>query len=238
MLALGEPENRLVPNAGRDENAAVAPGMEGRPPLAPGSALMSHRPLVKKWVPALAKLALVGLLAWFLRGTLSKTMADLREHELHVQWQWLVVAGIAYLAASLPNAIFSAQVIAATDHPVSWFTALRAYYVSAIGKYVPGKAMVLVLRAAIMRETMVPVTVITVGVFYETLTNMAVGSAVALLNLLNRLSDPQMQLFAAGALVALLATGLPTLPPSSGSVCASPATTTGWWTLTRSYRRA
>ena len=50
-----------------------------------------------------------------------------------------------------PNATFWAQVIAATDHPVSWYTALRAFYVSAIAKYIPGKAMVLVLRAGMMR---------------------------------------------------------------------------------------
>jgi uncharacterized membrane protein YbhN (UPF0104 family) len=102
-------------------------------------------------------------------------------------------------------------VIAATDHPVGVFTPVRSYYVSAIGKYVPGKAMVLVLRAATMRDTRVPATIVTVGVFYETLNNMAVGSLMALLILSPSVATQGMLVLA--ALGMLLVTGLPIVPP-------------------------
>ena len=106
------------------------------------------------------------------------------KHFWHVDWTWLVLVACSTCWVRLPNALFWSQVIAATDHPVGTSMRLRAFYVSAIGKYVPGKAMVLILRATLLRGSGVPATLITVGVFYETLNNMAVGSLVALLILL------------------------------------------------------
>ncbi len=118
---------------------------------------------------------------------------------------------VLYLLGVFPNALFWSQVIAATDHPVGMFAPIRSFYVSAIGKYVPGKAMVLDLRAATMRETHVPATIVTVGVFYETLNNMAVGSLVALLILLPSVGDHLKLVL--GALAMLAVTGLPIVPP-------------------------
>jgi uncharacterized membrane protein YbhN (UPF0104 family) len=172
---------------------------------------MFERKQLIKWLKITAKLAVVALLAWMIRGTLESAFKQLQEHTWHIEWPWLLAAGSLYLLGTFPNALFWSQVIAATDHPVGLFAPVRSFYVSAIGKYVPGKAMVLVLRAATMRETQVPATIVTIGVFYETLNNMAVGSLMALLILLPQSgSDPKLILAALGMLAV---TGLPIVPP-------------------------
>ncbi len=113
---------------------------------------MIDRAQLMKWLKIAAKLAIVALLAWMIRGTLHSALAQLEDHEWHLAWPWLVAAGLLYLLGTLPNAVFWAQVINATDHPVGMYVPIRSFYVSAVGKYVPGKAMVLILRAATMRR--------------------------------------------------------------------------------------
>ena len=56
-------------------------------------------------------------------------------------------------------------------------------------------------------------TLITVVVFFETLTNMAVGAFVGFVNLLPSVQDRALQPFLLAALVMFVLTGLPTLPP-------------------------
>jgi len=46
-------------------------------------------------------------------------------------------------------------------------------------KYVPGKALVVILRAGLIRSRRVNAVVAAISVFYETLTMMAVGSFLA-----------------------------------------------------------
>src|ERR1700722_15024464 len=132
---------------------------------------MKHRAQVIKWLKVLAKVAVVALLAWMIRGTLESAFKQLNrpEHHFELDWPWLILAGFFYLLGTVPNALFWSQVIAATDHPVGVYPPVCSFYVSSIGKYVPGKAMVLILRAATMRPSNVPATLVTVGVFYETL---------------------------------------------------------------------
>ncbi len=174
---------------------------------------MHQNQQVIKWLKIAGKLAVVGLLAWMIRGTLEAAFTQLNrpEHHFEIHWPWLILSGVFYLLGTVPNAVFWSQVIAATDHPVGHFAPIRSFYVSAIGKYVPGKAMVLILRAATMRPTRVPATVVTVGVFYECLNNMAVGALVAMLILLPDAGSHQMLVLA--ALGMSVVTGLPILPP-------------------------
>jgi glycosyltransferase 2 family protein len=173
---------------------------------------MDRRKKIIKWLMLAGKLLVVALLIWTIKGTLAKAYDDLRHHEWQLDPKWLVVSGLFYLLGTIPSALFWHQVIGATDHPVRRFDSLRAFYVAQIGKYVPGKAMVLLLRAEMMRGTGVPGTVVTVAVFFETLSNMAVGSFVSLLILLTSDSEHYWMLVL-GALGMLLVTGLPTLPP-------------------------
>ena len=88
---------------------------------------------------------------------------------------------------------------------------LRAYYIGHLGKYVPGKAMVVVIRAGLIRGSRVNTGIAAASVFYETLTMMSVGAfwAAAVLAVWFR-QHTFLCLVAVGLMVAA---GLPILPP-------------------------
>ncbi len=89
-------------------------------------------------------------------------------------------------------------------------TAIAAQLVGHVGKYVPGKAMVVILRAGALRRDGVRPLAATVSVFLETFLMMAVGGAVAGIVVM-WLPVPSWIAITA-VLVAILAS-LPTLPP-------------------------
>jgi hypothetical protein len=91
------------------------------------------------------------------------------------------------------------------------YTSLRAYYIGHLGKYVPGKAMVVVLRAGLVQCPHTKARVAAAAVFCETLTTMSVGGflAGAVLAIWYRHQTGALLL----AAVVMVASGLPTLPP-------------------------
>ena len=171
---------------------------------------MKRQQLIK-WSLVAGKLAVLAMLVWFVRSTLVKAFDDLEHHEWHVAWPWLVAAGVFYVLGMLPAADYWYRLLRACDQEISRYAALRAYFVSQLGKYVPGKAMVLVLRAAIVRPLGVPTTLVTATAILETLTNFADGALVALVILAPQLLQDWKLL--AAAIAMLLVTGLPILPP-------------------------
>lgn len=65
--------------------------------------------------------------------------------------------------------------------PVSWAASLRAYLISHAAKYVPGKAMVVVVRIGLMAPRGVRPMVSVVSSFYDLLCELTAGAIVALL---------------------------------------------------------
>src|SRR5262249_55867674 len=61
----------------------------------------------------------------------------------------------------------------------SRLAAFRAYYVSQLGKYLPGKAVAVVMRVALVRSPGVSGGVAALTTFYEVLTTMASGVLLA-----------------------------------------------------------
>jgi hypothetical protein len=182
---------------------------------------MSQTP-ARKWLFTAIKLLIVALLIWGIHRTLGQAFDELRKHPLHLNSAWLVAAGGLYLIAILPSALFWHRVMRAMGQRVGLFAAIRAYFIGHLGKYVPGKAIVVVLRAGLVRGPQVSGAVAAVSVFVETLTMMASGSflAAATLAMLSQsldlhlpaVSDKPLPLTAV-AFVFMLASGLPTLPP-------------------------
>lgn len=94
------------------------------------------------------------------------------------RFAYLLPAGLLYLAAHTIWGTFWVQLLRAHGADVSWPAGLRAYFVSQFGKYVPGKAWVLLLRVGLLRHTGLSPTVIAVTATYETLTSMAAGATI------------------------------------------------------------
>lgn len=88
---------------------------------------------------------------------------------------------------------------------------MRAYFIGHLGKYVPGKAMVVILRAGLVRGPQVDTALAAVCVFFETLTMMAVGAFLSAAIVAVWFREQTVWFWAAIAM--MLAAGVPTLPP-------------------------
>lgn len=100
--------------------------------------------------------------------------------ELTIRWQYLVPAGLLYLVTHTLWGTFWWMLLRSQKVTIAWPAAVRAYFVSQFGKYLPGKAWVLLMRVGLLRDvpTAKPTIIMLTGV-YETLTSMAAGAMLA-----------------------------------------------------------
>ena len=157
------------------------------------------------------KLLIVAAVLWLVRGTIEQSWNYLVEHPRRLFPQWLALSGGLYLLALLPEGVFWYWALKALGQDVGLLETLRAYYIGHLGKYVPGKAMVIVLRTGLIYSGRVDASIAVASVFLETLTMMAVGSCIAIPILATWFS--QNRLFLAAAVGVAILAGLPTLPP-------------------------
>jgi hypothetical protein len=165
----------------------------------------------KKWLLVAAKLAIVGIVLWAVGGTLKSGVVTLWQDGWQLRWAWIVLAGAIYLVGLLPAGLFWWRVLWVLAQRTRFLDTMRAYYVGHLGKYVPGKAMVVVLRAGLLQPGGAKLSVAAAAVFFETLTMMAVGAfwSAAILAVWFR-GHWTLCVLAVGL---MLAAGLPTLPP-------------------------
>ena len=130
----------------------------------------------RRWLTAALKLSIVALVLWFIRGRIIEWWDQLGQHRFHLEYGWLAASGGLYLLGSLLCGLFWHRTLRALGQEVSLGRALRAYYIGHLGKYVPGKAMVVILRAGLIRGPGVEASLAVVSVFFETLTMMSVGA--------------------------------------------------------------
>jgi glycosyltransferase 2 family protein len=165
----------------------------------------------KKWLWGALKLLIVVVVVWCIRGTLVDALRELTKGIFRFDVRWLAAAGALYLLGTLLCGIFWYRTLVALGQNVSLARALRAYYIGHLGKYVPGKAMVVVLRAGLVRGEGVDTALAAASVFFETLTMMAVGAMLSAAVVAVWFRGQTLLLVA--ALGMMLVAGLPTLPP-------------------------
>jgi len=168
----------------------------------------------KSRIVLMVKVAIFALVVWGLWRSLDNAYQELQQQQLswrQIDGRWLVASAAIYLAGSLPMGIFWFAILRSfRQHPRPLET-LRAFYIGHLGKYVPGKAMVVILRAGLIRSERVDTSVATVSVFVETLTMMAVGGFLAAIALAVWFREqPLLLLLAIGLVMGM---GLPTVPP-------------------------
>ena len=101
------------------------------------------------WSLRIGALVLVG---WAVSGSIRGALAQLSEQEWHVRPAWLCAAGVIYAAGLVPMGWFWQRTLAALGCPTPILPAMFAYFMGHIGKYVPGKAMSVILRVAVIRR--------------------------------------------------------------------------------------
>ena len=105
---------------------------------------------------------------------------------------WMVLSGMAYLAGWLPAIWFWHCLMRHMGYQISPKDTSCAYFCGHLGKYIPGKASVLIIRGMMMKERGVGMGLATLTAGYETLATMGAGAAVALAMLPWVCSDEQL----------------------------------------------
>ncbi len=139
----------------------------------------------------------------------------LRLEQSRLSWQsirWTRVLGAValYGIGLLGAATYWWRILVAFGNPVRPSSAIAGHVVGHLGKYVPGKAMVVVMRAAAVKHAQVPFRVAAIAAIMETLSYMAVGAGIAGVTLLFVEAPSWLRWTACGLGLATL---VPTLPP-------------------------
>lgn len=166
------------------------------------------------WLKLFFRLTVFVLVMWGIWRTVDKSRGRFAESGIqlaNLRYEWLAAAGSIYLLGTFLSCVFWQRTLEAMGQRPRFRQTVRAFFAGHLAKYVPGKAMVVVVRAGLIRGPRVDTTVAATSVFVESLTLMAVGAVVAaaLLALLLRHQQELM----ISALIVAVASGLPTLPP-------------------------
>ena len=164
----------------------------------------------RKYAMAVVKLAIVVVVLWAIRRTIVDAVQDLGDHTWQLDPAWVLLSAAVYLLGLLPAGLFWHRSLRVMGQDARLGETLRAYFIGHLGKYVPGKAMVVVIRTGLIRSGRVNTGVAAASVFFETLTMMSVGAFLAAAIIAVRFHD---QIWLCGlALALMIAAGLPTIP--------------------------
>jgi glycosyltransferase 2 family protein len=129
-----------------------------------------------KWILFAAVLGYVCL-----HGYRLWTRNDVRTSLNAASGAWLIGSSAVYILAWFPSIWFWRKLMHALGGRVTFRDAARAYYCGHLGKYIPGKAMVLVIRSAMVKDRGCPAQTAAITAAYETLTMMGTGLVVGVL---------------------------------------------------------
>ena len=155
-------------------------------------------------------LAVIGGVGWEFHKSWDKIQ--------HVQWEphyiFLVLSGICYALAFIPAAVFWRYAMQTLGQQPGVAETFRAYYIGHLGKYVPGKVMVLIIRSGLLNREKTNITAAAASVFVETMTMMAVGAFVAAVTVLCFFSQINHGSWLTFVILGIMiGTVLPILPP-------------------------
>ncbi len=181
------------------------------PPFDRVRALALPHSTLRRWFVLAVKLLIVAVVLWLVRGTVEQSWNYLVDHPRSLRPNWMALSGGLYIIALLPEGLFWHWALRALGQDVGLLETLRAYYIGHLGKYVPGKAIAIVVRTALIQSHRVDTSIAVASVFLETLTMMAVGAFIAVPVLALRFTNNPAII--AAAVAAAIIAGLPTLPP-------------------------
>ena len=171
-------------------------------------------PILKKRLIAAVKIIIVIAVFLWIGHELSKSWDTLKRQNWAPDYAWLVFAGVLYIVAYFPAALFWRYSMQAFGQRPGFYESLRAYYIGHLGKYIPGKAMVVILRSGLLRHDRTRASIAAAAVFLETLTMMAVGAflsaVIVIIWFRNMENGRSLALLAVGM---MLVAGAPIYPP-------------------------
>jgi uncharacterized membrane protein YbhN (UPF0104 family) len=167
-----------------------------------------------KWVRIALAVAIIGGVGWQFAQLLAQPDLWARPWRLRPGWLAACVAG--YLLGLACWGTFWLRLLHRVGVHPPIGASYRAYYVSHLGKYIPGKAWAILMRATLLPSVRPGVAALTAT--YETLTTMAAGALVAAAVIPWLLAGQES--LGAKALGLLALAGLPILPGVFNAVIA------------------
>ena len=139
------------------------------------------RPRWKRLTIAAVKAMVAVVVLWAVGRHVLRTWDDLGDRRVALRFEpvWLLGSGLLYLGGLSAYGRFYERILHASSAPVGLAPALRAYVVSHLGKYVPGKAIVVIVRVGMVVPYGARASTAAIATFYETLVMMASGGLVA-----------------------------------------------------------
>lgn len=95
--------------------------------------------------------------------------------------EWLFYSAALYLVGMGFSALYWGRLMGHLGAAPGAVASARAYYISQLGKYVPGKALALIMRVGLIAGPAVPASTAALAAFHEVLATMASGALVACL---------------------------------------------------------
>jgi len=140
-----------------------------------------------KWV-------MFGLVLWFVSRQAQGMWRDLQGKSISIDPTAFALCSLCTLVAWAPSIWFWRWLLVELGVKSPWFPTIHSYLVGHLGKYVPGKATVIVIRTAMLRKFGLRPAVGAFTVTLETLTYMAAGVAtVAMLAPYASVDVPHLQ---------------------------------------------
>ncbi len=127
----------------------------------------------------------------------------------NLNWTLIATASGLYALGLLPSAMLLRRAVISFGGRPRLSTVVTAQLLGHLGKYVPGKAMVLVLRGGVLARDGVRPMTSTISVFLETFMMMAVGAVVAAAATTGM---PVPRWIMTTAIITALLAGVPTIP--------------------------
>ncbi|MBY0589373.1 hypothetical protein K2X85_19530 [bacterium] len=154
---------------------------ETLPSRFPGT--LSHR----RWRRLRTALSVLIVLvtSWFVGKQAFLAYAELQSRTLFIRYEFLALAvtlnvlGAFALAGPFVTAIRDRERLLHRRHPLPLSTIMQGYLMSQAGKYVPGKAVVMVIRLMVLGRRGAPADMIVLATFFETMVAMASAGLLA-----------------------------------------------------------
>ena len=154
--------------------------------------------------------AVVAALVW----TIHKAVLEFHNQPIQlsdINFTRLALAAVVYVGTLLFSWVYWYQVLIAFKQKPRLLKSIGAFYISQLGKYVPGKAMVVIIRTDRVRDDKVSIAPAAASVFVETFTWIFVGAAIASCLLIVKFQ--QFRWLQVTAVLLMVGAGIVTWPP-------------------------
>lgn len=159
-------------------------------------------------VKIMLAMLIVGGVGWHFAKILRRP--ELWQQPLRLDPFWLAITGLLYAAGFCCWGGYWLRLLHGMGERLTLPLAARAYFVSQLGKYVPGKAVAVLMRVGYARAAGVRTSVAAITATYETLTTIAAGAVVAAV--LFPMLETERSAMGWKALGLLAIAGIPILP--------------------------